>query len=118
MIVISGRGTENDRVMGRWACRERLRRNSDQDAPGAHAPVAHRAQSHVHMTLRPVLIAFLIAADDFVVAALAIVRPPGWGAPLAAFDLALAGLIGLEAWALAHRRDDDRRRGRANGSGR
>jgi hypothetical protein len=31
-------------------------------------------------------------------------------APLIAFGIALLGLAGLEAWALAHRRDDQRRR--------
>jgi hypothetical protein len=60
--------------------------------------------------LRPVLIAFLLIADGFTVAALAIARPGGWGAPFAAFGIALLGLIGLEAWALAHRRDDERPR--------
>jgi hypothetical protein len=57
--------------------------------------------------LRPVLVAFLLAADAFTVAALAIVRPDGWVAPLVPFSLALVGLVGLEAWSLAHRRDDD-----------
>jgi hypothetical protein len=28
-------------------------------------------------------------------------------APLIAFSLVLAGLVGLEAWAIAHRRDDE-----------
>jgi hypothetical protein len=41
------------------------------------------------------------------VASLALVRPEGFAAPLVAFSIALAGLIGLEAWAIAHRRDDD-----------
>jgi hypothetical protein len=41
------------------------------------------------------------------VASLALVRPDGFAAPLVAFSIALAGLIGLEAWAIAHRRDDD-----------
>ena len=59
--------------------------------------------------LRPVLIAFLIAADTFTVVALAIARPGGWLPPFIAFGIVLAGLIGLEAWALAHRHDDDRR---------
>jgi hypothetical protein len=57
--------------------------------------------------LRPVLIAFLLAADTATVVSLALVRPDGFVAPLIAFSLALAGLIGLEAWAIAHRHDDD-----------
>ena len=48
----------------------------------------------------------------FTVAALAIARPAGWLAPFIAFAIALIGLIGLEAWALAHRHDDERRRPR------
>jgi hypothetical protein len=28
-------------------------------------------------------------------------------APLIAFSLVLVGLVGLEAWAIAHRRDDE-----------
>jgi hypothetical protein len=42
-----------------------------------------------------------------VVAALAIARPSGWATPLIPFSLALAGLVGLEAWSIAHRHDDD-----------
>jgi len=38
---------------------------------------------------------------------LAIARPDGWPVPFLAFSLALAGLIALERWALAHRHDDD-----------
>jgi hypothetical protein len=60
-------------------------------------------------TLRPVLLAFLIAADAFTVGALAIVRPHGWLPPFVAFGIALVGLAGLEVWALRHRRDDERR---------
>jgi hypothetical protein len=41
------------------------------------------------------------------VASLAIVRPDGFAAPLVAFSIVLVGLFGLEAWAIAHRRDDD-----------
>jgi hypothetical protein len=59
--------------------------------------------------LRPVLVAFLLLADVFAVASLAIARPSGWVPPFVAFSIALVGLIGLEAWALAHRRDDERR---------
>jgi hypothetical protein len=55
-----------------------------------------------------VLIGFLIAADAFTVAALAIARPAEWLPPFIAFAIALIGLIALEAWALQHRRDDDR----------
>jgi hypothetical protein len=57
--------------------------------------------------LRPVLVAFLLVADGFTVAALAIARPDGWLPPLIAFSIALVGLIGLEIWAVAHRHDDD-----------
>jgi hypothetical protein len=59
--------------------------------------------------MRPVLLAFLIAADAFTVASLAIARPHGWLPPFVAFGIALAGLTGLEVWALRHRRDDERR---------
>jgi hypothetical protein len=58
--------------------------------------------------LRPVLIAFLLLADLFTVASLALARPTGWVPPLIAFSIALVGLIGLQAWALAHRHDDER----------
>jgi len=54
-----------------------------------------------------VLVGFLLVADAFTVAALAIIRPHGFAPPLIAFSIALAGLIGLERWAIAHRRDDD-----------
>jgi len=47
----------------------------------------------------------LLAVDAFVVAAIAIARPPDWWAPLAAFGVILIGLIGLEIWAVRHRRD-------------
>jgi hypothetical protein len=53
-----------------------------------------------------VLVACLVAADAFVVAALALSRPGGWLPPFIAFGLALLGLIGLEVWALRHRGDD------------
>jgi Flp pilus assembly protein TadB len=59
--------------------------------------------------LRPVLLAFLIAANTFTVASLAVVRPHGWLPPFVAFAIALVGLAGLEVWALRHRRDDERR---------
>jgi hypothetical protein len=58
--------------------------------------------------LRPVLVAFLLVADAFTVASLAFARPSGWFPPFVAFTIALVGLIGLEAWAISHRRDDER----------
>jgi hypothetical protein len=59
-----------------------------------------------------VLVGFLLLADVFAVASLAIARPSGWVPPLVAFSIVLVGLIGLEAWALAHRHDDECRRPR------
>jgi hypothetical protein len=59
--------------------------------------------------LRPVLIAFLLVADAFTVAALGFARPHGWVPPFIAFGIALLGLIGLQGWALVHRRDDQPR---------
>jgi hypothetical protein len=56
--------------------------------------------------MRPVLVAFLLAADAFVVAVLAIARPDGWPAPFIAFGLLLLGLAWFEAWAIGHRNDD------------
>jgi hypothetical protein len=57
--------------------------------------------------MRPVLVAFLLAADAFVVAALAIARPRGWVAPLIAFGSILVGLIWFQVWTVRHRHDDD-----------
>jgi hypothetical protein len=57
--------------------------------------------------MRPVLVAFLLVADVFVVAALAIARPRGWVAPLIAFGSILVGLVWFQAWAVRHRHDDD-----------
>ncbi len=57
--------------------------------------------------MRPVLVGFLLLADVFVVAALAIARPGGWVAPLIAFGSLLVGLIWFELWALRRRHDDD-----------
>ena len=57
--------------------------------------------------IRPVLVGFMVAADAVAVAALAIVRPENWFAPFFGFGVALIGLIGLEVWAIGHRRDDD-----------
>ena len=56
--------------------------------------------------MRPVLIAFLLAADAFVVAALAVARPGGWLAPFIAFGSILLGLVWIEIWSIRHRRDD------------
>ena len=59
-------------------------------------------------SIRPVLVAFALAADAIVVGALAIDRPEGWVPPLVVFGLLLAGFAGLEAWAIRHRGDDRR----------
>ena len=56
--------------------------------------------------LRPVLVAFLLAADAFVVAALAISHPRGWVGPFIAFGAILVGLVWFQIWALRHRHDD------------
>jgi hypothetical protein len=58
--------------------------------------------------MRPVLVAFLLAADAFVVAALVIAHPRGWLPPFIAFGALLVGLVWFEAWAVRHRHDDDR----------
>jgi hypothetical protein len=57
--------------------------------------------------MRPVLVAFLLAADAFVVGALAIAHPREWAAPFIAFGSVLVGLVWFEAWAVRHRHDDD-----------
>ncbi len=57
--------------------------------------------------IRPVLSGFLLAADGFVVAALALSRPDGWVPPFVAFGSLLVGLVWFEAWAIRHRHDDD-----------
>jgi hypothetical protein len=57
--------------------------------------------------IRPVLVAFLLTADAFVVIALAISRPRGWLPPFIAFGAVLIGLVWFQAWSLRHRRDDD-----------
>ena len=57
--------------------------------------------------MRPVFVAFLLAADTFVVATLALARPRGWVAPLVAFGSILVGLVVFEAWSVRHRHDDD-----------
>jgi hypothetical protein len=56
--------------------------------------------------MRPVLVGFLLVADAFAVASLAIARPEGWLAPFLVFGLVLVGLVGFEVWAIGHRRDD------------
>jgi hypothetical protein len=56
--------------------------------------------------MRPVLVGFLIVADGFAVASLALARPEGWPAPFLTFGFVLIGLIGFELWAIGHRRDD------------
>lgn len=56
--------------------------------------------------LRPVLVAFLLIADAFVVAALAIVHPRGWVPPFIAFGAVLIGLAWFQVWSWRHRHDD------------
>lgn len=56
--------------------------------------------------MRPVLVGFLIVADAFTVAALAISRPDGWLPPFLTFGLVLVGLVAFELWAIGHRHDD------------
>jgi hypothetical protein len=56
--------------------------------------------------MRPVLVAFLIVADAFAVATLAIVHPKGWLPPFIAFGCLLIGLIWFQVWAIRHRQDD------------
>jgi hypothetical protein len=56
--------------------------------------------------IRPVLVAFLLAADAFVVATLAIVHPRGWVPPFIGFGISLVGLVWFQAWAIRHRHDD------------
>ena len=57
--------------------------------------------------MRPVLVAALLLVVGFAVATLAIAHPRGWLPPFIAFGSLLVGLIWFEAWALAHRHDDD-----------
>jgi hypothetical protein len=56
--------------------------------------------------MRPVLVAFLLVADAFAVATLAIVHPKGWLPPFIAFGLILIGLIWFQIWTIRHRHDD------------
>jgi hypothetical protein len=57
--------------------------------------------------MRPVLVGFLLVADAFAVATLAIVRPESWFGPFFGFGVVLIGLIWFEVWAIGHRGDDD-----------
>jgi hypothetical protein len=57
--------------------------------------------------MRPVLVAFLLVADAIVVGALAFSQKKGWLPPFIAFGAILVGLVCFEAWAVAHRHDDD-----------
>jgi len=57
--------------------------------------------------IRPVLVAFLLAADAFAVISLAVVRPEDWGAPFAGFGIVLVGLVWFQVWSIRHRHDDD-----------
>jgi hypothetical protein len=57
--------------------------------------------------IRPVLVAFLLVVDAFVVISLAVVRPEDWWAPFAAFSVVLEGLVWFEFWSIRHRHDDD-----------
>jgi len=56
--------------------------------------------------MRPVLVGFLVIADAFAVAALAIARPEGWLPPFLTFGFVLVGLLWFEGWAIGHRGDD------------
>ena len=56
--------------------------------------------------MRPVLVGFLLVADAFAVATLAIVRPESWFGPFFGFGVVLIGLVWFEIWAIRHRRDD------------
>ncbi len=53
------------------------------------------------------LVAVLLIADAFVVAALVIARPEGWLPPFIAFGSVLIGLVWFQAWAWRHRHDED-----------
>lgn len=59
----------------------------------------------VWAAMRPPLVGFLLAADAFVVAALAIARPGGWLPPFIAFGSLLLGFVWFEVWSLRHRHD-------------
>jgi hypothetical protein len=57
--------------------------------------------------MRPVLVGFLLVADAFAVASLAIARPEGWVGPFVGFGIVLVGLIWFFGWSIGHRRDDE-----------
>jgi hypothetical protein len=57
--------------------------------------------------IRPVMVAFLLLVDGFVVGALAFSKKPGWVVPFIAFWIILGGLVWLEGWSVVHRHDDD-----------
>jgi hypothetical protein len=57
--------------------------------------------------MRPVFVAFLLLADAFVVAALAVAHPGRWLPPFIAFGSLLVGLVWFQVWAIRHRHDDD-----------
>jgi hypothetical protein len=57
--------------------------------------------------IRPVLVAFLLVADAFAVASLAIVHPEGWLPPFLGFGVVLIGLAWFQVWAIGHRHDDE-----------
>jgi hypothetical protein len=68
---------------------------------------SRRKQTTGWAAMRPVLVAFMLAADAFVVVALAVARPGGWVGPFVAFGSILVGLVWFEAWSVQHRHDDD-----------
>lgn len=57
--------------------------------------------------MRPVLVAFLLVADAFAVASLAIARPEAWLGPFVGFGIVLVGLVWFLGWSIRHRHDDD-----------
>ena len=57
--------------------------------------------------MRPVLVAFLLVADAFVVGALVVSQKRGWLPPFIAFGSILVGLVWFEGWAIRRRHDDD-----------
>jgi hypothetical protein len=57
--------------------------------------------------MRPVLVAFLLAADVFVVVALVVSQKRGWLPPFIAFGSIGVGLVWFEGWAIRRRHDDD-----------
>jgi len=71
------------------------------------SPVGDRRQPEqlTWSRLRPVLVVALLVADAFVVAALAIARPPGWAPPFIAFGAVLVGLAAFLVWSVRHRDD-------------